>query len=281
MSQCRGLTRSGQRCRNNALPGKTYCGIKSHKANQTSADESVLFRVAKALLKFALLALGLAGGIIGVVSYCDYLQDKKVNATSGVLESSGNATDRLFAIGSTFFRIGSDNDVFLQEDGDPLISVHMVDGKLYVSAVIRNDTGEIVAELRRNEWHINKKNYFDRNYTDQALEVVDHSGRVVLQAVNFGYVIHFACVLYRKDGSPVSLVPLPSGGALMQFKSGVGGHAKILPIFEYPSERHLGACQGLESLEALISKAASSPDHRAYYLKGPLDVGGSQSRSKK
>jgi len=201
------------------------------------------------------------------------LQDKRINATSGVLESKGKATGRLLAIGSAFFRIGSQDGVLIQEDRVPVVSVDIADDKLYVSTTIRDGAGEVVAELKRNEWHLNRKNYFDRNYTDQALEVVDHSGRIILQVVNFGDVIHFAGVLYRKDGSPVSLVPLPSGGALLEFPKDVEKHHEIPRLFDYPSERHLGSCGSLSSLRRFITEARNMPGHNVYYVEGALDIG--------
>jgi hypothetical protein len=61
-------------------------------------------------------------------------------------------------------------------------TIEKIDGKLLVSTMIRDSSGSVLAELRRNEWKVAPPpKTWDRNYTDNALEVVNAEGYVVLQ----------------------------------------------------------------------------------------------------
>ena len=56
-------------------------------------------------------------------------------------------------------------------------TIEKIDGKLMVSTMIRDSSGNVLAELRRNEWKVAPPpKTWDRNYTDNALEVVNAEG---------------------------------------------------------------------------------------------------------
>jgi hypothetical protein len=60
--------------------------------------------------------------------------------------------------------------------------VERVAGKSKVSALVKDSSGKITVQLRRNEWQVAPApGTWDRNYTDDALEVIDPQGNVVLQ----------------------------------------------------------------------------------------------------
>jgi hypothetical protein len=56
-------------------------------------------------------------------------------------------------------------------------------GNIQFSTVIRDKTGNLVVEVKKNRWEVSnsKQACWDKNYTDDALEVKDGRGRVVLQ----------------------------------------------------------------------------------------------------
>ena len=293
MTRCRGITRSGARCRNDAIKGKTYCGIASHKSRQVSTLRVLLSHLVS--YQFFGVVLAIVGIAIGIISYNAYLEDKKVQTTTGALQSSEKAEQRIIAIGSARLIVDSSDDILLRDGDDSLITVRMIDRKMYVSTVIRNMNGEIVAQLRDNEWHLNRRNYYDRNFNEQAIEVVNHSGKVVLQVVNLGDVIHLACMFHRKDGSPFALIPVGKYGALMAVRGSgppyvvlsssymyenkeerlpdFGDSPEIPKIFAYPSNLHLGSCPGLKDLTELIRMADSSSKYKGYRLGSSLDIG--------
>lgn len=125
----------------------------------------------------------------------------------------------------------------------------IVDGQIRVSAVIRDESGAIVAELVDNEWQVaGEPTAFERNYSSNALEVKDAKGRVVLQVVALPDRIQLQLMTYTSEGHAifvaverdkpfgpfgVGLVGSIPKGSLMKWP-------EIRPIFRYPSRTHLG-----------------------------------------
>ena len=60
--------------------------------------------------------------------------------------------------------------------------VESIEGKMKVSTRIADESGNLVAEVSRNEWQVAPPpQTWDRNYSDDALEVRDSAGRIILQ----------------------------------------------------------------------------------------------------
>ncbi len=211
-----------------------------------------------------LLSLGLA-----IASFAYYKLDKQKNALTGVISSPHSAEVKYLSIGSTRFIIDSPDGVFLKDGEQPVLTMNLNDGKLMVSTIIRDTKGEIVAELIDNEWQLNDQNIFDRNYTDNALEVRDQTGKVTLQVVHFGDTIHLAGIFRCRNQWTNVFCPLAEGGAVIDMKPpGVEPEHSIQQIFRYPSERHFGSCPGLKSLEKTIVHGPGG----AYRMGGALDI---------
>lgn len=237
--------------------------------------------------------VGVLGTVVSIVAYKAYLKDKSTIPTSGKIDAPRPAEKRILAIGSARFIVDSADGVLIREDEDPLITVHKFNDKLFVSAIIRNAKGEIVARLDDNEWQLNRKNYYDRNFSQKAIEVIDHSGDVVLQVVDLGDVIHLAGVFHRKDGSPFALIPVGKFGALM--KTGVEDryvilssayvyenpnlptprfeNPKIPRIFDYPSTDNLGLSPGIDELTKTVRISDNNDKYKGYRMGSSVDIG--------
>jgi hypothetical protein len=132
-------------------------------------------------------------------------------------------------------------------------TVEEVKGKIKFSCQVTDESGKLIAEISRNEWKVAPPpGTFDRNYSDDALEVRDPKGRVVLQVKMLGDRIQIqgawslgpewkpagaAQVIIRQDPAnpnEAQFVFYP-----MHPAEGVSW-PEIKPIFEYPSERHFG-----------------------------------------
>jgi hypothetical protein len=128
---------------------------------------------------------------------------------------------------------------------DTSLEIWLEDGKLKVSTQIRDKVGRLVAELRANEWTVKPERVWDRNYSDDALEVVDETGDVVLQVRLVEDRVQFAGKFYSRDGRGVGIgrmtTPLGTGGV---FEITGPEHPvlqlHIEPLFNYPSRMHLG-----------------------------------------
>lgn len=127
-------------------------------------------------------------------------------------------------------------------------------GPLKLSLSIYNESGIQIAEIDGNEWKVNKNEMiaYDLNYSNIALEVINGKGEVVLQVKLLQDRIQLSFVLYNKFGIPFSMgcgpsnvfyiTNIPKSPAtfdLGKYKSDKI-HLKILPMFNYPSQYHLG-----------------------------------------
>lgn len=213
--------------------------------------------------------LGLLSLLIALIGLWFYFKDKRLDTTTGYLSSRNPPLKKYISVGSVRFIIDAPNNVFLRDDDVPVLSLREANHRLFVSTTIRNENGELIAELLDNEWKLNKNAIFDRNYTDNILEVREQNGRVALQVVDFGDTIHVEGIFRCRNGWTTVLGHV-EGGALMDIKPpGSEPKFEIRQICRYPSDQHLGSCPGVESLSELIDH---SPNGNAYRLSGSLDI---------
>jgi hypothetical protein len=218
----------------------------------------------------AILAF-LAIAIPQIFQWIDFRQDAaaRVPKNSGTLVSVPGRIKTIFSPGGPIPKIQVGNSgVFIvgpnQQGpiGQLLIpalrasqfKVESVDGKLKVSAQVANYGGALMAELIRNEWRVAPPpGTWDRNYSDDALEVKNPEGHIVLQVRLLEDVVQIQGVW------PLGPEWKPAGAAYVAIRqnppgSGSGAQfvfypvnprptvswPEIQPIFEYPSDQHLG-----------------------------------------
>lgn len=143
--------------------------------------------------------------------------------------------------GASLFSIFEDNS----------LTIWTETSQIKISTILKNRKGEVIAQLQANEWIIKKEKAFDRNFTADALEVIDETGDVVLQVRVKEDRIQFQGKFYDSTGRGVAFGKVCG-------PQGVGGgieftrpdhpqlKLKIEPIFKYPSELHLGELLGQE-----------------------------------
>jgi hypothetical protein len=126
------------------------------------------------------------------------------------------------------------------------LAVEKINGQVKVSTTIRSSDGHIVAELIRNEWKVSPPpTSWDRNYTNDALEVKDNRGKIILQVKALPDRIQLQGEWWANETNGVRLVKDPQNlGAII---ATYGGDKlswdevpEIKPMFQYPSETHLG-----------------------------------------
>ena len=128
--------------------------------------------------------------------------------------------------------------------------VESIGGKVKVSTWIADDTGNLLAEISRNEWQVAPApQTWDRNYSDDALEVRDSSGRIVLQVRALPDRIQIQGMWWVNLGPPNGVRRMtiwqgtdPEKGVQIVFTpaSSPDPLPEIAPMFVYPSELHLG-----------------------------------------
>ena len=123
---------------------------------------------------------------------------------------------------------------------DAHLTIVTEDNQVKLSTVVRDRTGEVIAELQKNEWKINPNKSLDRNYTRDALEVKDASGQIILQVKVLTDRVQLQIKGFDSSGQPFALAKIygPKGWGLGIFKEHPE-QLKFEPMFRYPSDSHL------------------------------------------
>lgn len=150
------------------------------------------------------------------------------------LGDSGSIFKFTGAQGSPLFKIAEDNDIIIETE----------DGNTKVSSKIRDREGRIVAEIIKNEWKVNPDKSWDRNYSNNALEVKDPSGDIILQIKLVEDRVQFQAKLYDSSGRRIGFGKSKSheGGGVLELTGPKHPELELIiqPIFKYPSGLHLG-----------------------------------------
>lgn len=190
------------------------------------------------------VALIIISGLIIISSESEKTENDSKTATVGILRPE--RTTLISSDGSVFSKIklkwGPNSGLWQvgKVNLGNALSIEQENGKIKLSAKIRNDKGIQIAELTDNEWSLNPNQIYDRNFNDKSLEIIDLNGNVILQVLYENDIIQLQCVLYDENGGGIAFWCDNTGA-----KSVMGNIASSLPIpiermFLYPSKLHLG-----------------------------------------
>jgi hypothetical protein len=247
MARCEGKTIKGDQCKNNAIKGKLFCYLAAHGGgNAKSLPRSINW------IGNRIKDLSIFGLILALIAMWWAYIDSKKTAESGILKPSLNSNP-VIALGGAQLIIKRPDHVFICDGKQPLLSIKQENGRLFVSAEIRNPQGQLIAEVHDNEWKINKAEIFDRNYNENAFEVRGKDGDVIFQAVAVNNVIYISGEFRGRNGKGLLLLKEPNGqGGLIDI---LGPNEKrrfeIAPLFEYPSDLHFGVCTGFFNVQLI------------------------------
>jgi hypothetical protein len=125
--------------------------------------------------------------------------------------------------------------------------VESVDGKIKISTRVVGGDRKLIAEIIRNEWKVSPTEAWDRNYSDDALEVKDSRGLVILQVRALPDRIQVQGAWWTDMGPPNGVRrlwiwhdPNKSGAQLVFAPREDPSPIIIRPMFRYPGDRHLG-----------------------------------------
>jgi len=264
MPRCKALTKNGDQCRNNAIPGTSFCYISAHGTIHKTRWQKLLNFLRNQWQPI----VAVASLAVAALTVYWYFQDKKLNATSGLISSPTQSAPMSISVGSMEFHMLSKDGVVFSEGEDPLLAIRSANGKLLVTARIRDANGALIAEMNDNEWkHQQRPAIFDRNYTQDVLEIRDSTGQVVLQVANVGNTIDVSAIFHCRSGWTYKVGRLPGGSGVELRPPGERLRTDIAPICSYPSESHLGSCPGVERLRQMISGP-----HTTYTLYFPVHL---------
>ena len=270
--QCKGKSKDGKRCANNVIPGTSSCYIKAHgSAGQGVVTLAVNFFDNHRVLAGLAWASIIVTLIMAVATIVWRYHDRTHATTSGTISVTATANQAAVMIGGTRFLINTKRGVLFAEgpNESSLLAIRLEGDKLLVSTHIFDDSGNLIAELKDNVWnHQPRPAIFDRNYTNNTLEIRGPTGDVVLQVASLGKDVYFAGVLQCKSGSRITITPDPvSGGAVLgRVPRGSASAFSIEPICDYPSDLHLGSCPGLSSLKIPSASSGGLPIYAPLYF---------------
>ena len=120
-------------------------------------------------------------------------------------------------------------------------------GKIDVSFDIVDKDSKMVASLRNNEWQVNPNSAFDRNYTEDALEIIGANGEVAFQIELVPEGARVQMKVYGADGECMGIWAAKDEdgelGGIMHAAytpEDIARIPAICPMFKYPSELHFG-----------------------------------------
>src|SRR5712691_7007214 len=99
-----------------------------------------------------LIALG-----VGICSLGLYIRDRTTSSMSGVLKSSGSATRKYFSVGQLASLLTRRTTCSFGMEIDRSFRYAVANQKLLVTTEIRNSAGELIAELKDNEWKVKSR----------------------------------------------------------------------------------------------------------------------------
>jgi hypothetical protein len=165
---------------------------------------------------------------------------------------SGGKVNRTMEFGNSGAKItfgGREGEALFKFFERSALVLESVGGRLMVSSELFDDDGKLAVELIRNEWKVAPPpKTWDRNYTDNALEVRNPKGAVILQVRMLPDRIQLQGEWRSENGEGVQIMQLPHpktgemSGAIVLFKKENEAQFRgtIKPIFRYPSALHLG-----------------------------------------
>jgi hypothetical protein len=260
MTRCKAITKAGDQCRNNAIPGTGFCYMSSHGKLQKTLGQRFRNFVANNWLALVLASLPFL-----LTAYWEF-HHERLNATSGVVTAPHEESPMAVSIGSAQFVMLSKDGVVFSDGKAPLLTIHLIDGRLLVSTQIRDETGSLIAEMKDNEWKQGPA-IFDRNYTRDVLEIRDRTGKVALQVANLGRTVEVSAIFHCPNGWTYLAGSIAGEGSGIELRrQGQPLTSEIPPICDYPSDLHLGSCPGVD----LLSQELTSRLHTIYALYAPV-----------
>lgn len=212
----------------------------------------------KYILPGILLIIGFIQIFLYVDDYHEKQKEKALKTTSGTLSSiyilnpeegkyprleiGNSGAIFAFATNSKNSVINTMESLFRLNS----LKIFLENGLVKISAKFRNSNGNLVAELIKNEWihkPLESDLIWDRNYSENALEVKDGKGRVILQVRLKKNIIQLQGVFFDEHGNGCAMYETcdPSNpGGLFNLNVTEKDFPVINPIFKYPSIKYLG-----------------------------------------
>ena len=166
-------------------------------------------------------------------------QMEKHSAETGLLAINDSEFQNIiYKIGSNEF-IGFQNQTIIGRDGKfsvpcdkEILSTKIVEDKLKISSFLYDENGHIIAKIVSNEWTVNPKFMFDKNFDTDGFEVIDDKDNVILQIEKHGNVVEIRGDFYC-NGMKIYINDT-------QITINTKEESTIIPMFRYPAINYHG-----------------------------------------
>lgn len=204
-----------------------------------------------------LLAVGLTtcGVAVALVPVREAWKREKAAATSGYLSAPYRSEVRpsgVMEVGDSntrFMYTGPPDQPFMRILYDAGLRIEVRENRMEVTTPIRDRFGHAVATIERNHWTVSSDPSvsWDKNYTRDALEVLDGGGHVIFQMRVLPDRVQLQGEWRDQYGNGVRIMKSPDPkrpGAIMIIWHDPQTEQQlqqlIPPIFKYPSRDHWG-----------------------------------------
>lgn len=212
---------------------------------------AVLTKIAKPF------AIGVAGSLVAALIWYVFvtIPDAKSRSQAGILRSQWvfsffKPVAPKLAFGSSVLSlIGEAAEKGFLRFYDDTFHVWIRWGKLRVSAKVRTENGNEVLEIRDNEWVVNPNEIFDRNFTNNALEVRNRGGETVFHILLCGEAAAFEARFFNGSGDALAIASPgnPPRGPIFEIRHfGLPLETHLGEWFLYPSTLHPGEMRASE-----------------------------------
>jgi hypothetical protein len=213
----------------------------------------LVYREAYAFWHYALAAFVVTALLFGVPRLYEWVDSKENvprNTGTLIVDTDEKFSDRPLEFGDSGVKInfqGPGAEQSLEPFRLMNLKLENEAGKLLVSSDIRDRQGKLVAQLIRNQWKTAPNpQAWDRNYNENTLEVIDNTGRIVLQVRVLPNSVQMQGEWWRDATHGWRFVksdnPAMPGGFMILFGPNKSSDDPpfIKPLFAYPSESHFG-----------------------------------------
>lgn len=164
------------------------------------------------------------------------------------------AAIRRISFGGRIWKVPPVERSLLRDGETTLLALESGPRGLLVSAILRDAGGRVIGRLERNDWLHNAHGGFDRNFTPDVVEVVDHNERVLFQVVRSGGVVSVEGAFQCGNGSTVQLMhgPTREQAVFALSPAHLPPMLSIPPLCAYPSDLRQGDCPGVGGHKRLL-----------------------------
>ena len=155
------------------------------------------------------------------------------------LKSESDAQVITYKFGSNVTLYGSQNQIIYGRNGamwpgncdKELLSSKIENNEFKISASLYDKDDNIVVKIESNEWTVNPKYMWDKNFDSNAFEVIDDKGNVEMQIEKNGTVVMVRGDFYCNGHRDI----IDDNGI---FGAKTSDKSMIRPLFRYPSLDH-------------------------------------------